>query len=111
MQNAIKKVFEIMKFLPLPAGDPSSFELETDWSGKFSGYMLFSNLPNEEKALMDVGSRPNVQETFTYFVELETKVYRGRLRLVIGIDSHGVMDRSRAVVLVDDDVEFFRRWA
>ena len=107
MQNAIKKAFENMKLLPLPGGDPSSFELETDWSGGSSGYMLFSNLPNEAKALIDIERRANVQETFTYLGELETKVYRGCLPLVIGTNSHGVMDRSRAVVLVDDGARSF----
>ena len=119
VQDAFQKAFENMEVLTLPGGEPSSFELETDWSGGFAGYMLFANLPNEEKALVDIGSRANVQATSSYLGELEaivwackkTKAYRGSLPLVIRTDNHGVMDKSRAGVLVDDDVRSFRRWA
>ena len=105
-----------MEVLTLPGGEPSSFELETDWSGGFVGYMLFANLPNEEKALVDIGSRANVQATSSYLGDLETivwackkiKAYRRSLPLVIRTDNHGVMDKSRAGVLVDDDVRSFK---
>ena len=119
IQDAFEKAFENMEVLTLPGGDPSSFELETDWSGGFSGYMLFANLPNDEKALVDIGSRANVQATSSYLGELETivwackktKAYRGSLPLTIRTDSHGVMEKSRAGALNDDDVRSFRRWA
>ena len=119
IQKAFQHAFENMEDLVLPGCEPASFELETDWSGHFAGYMLFANMHDGRKALVDLGSKSNAQTTSSYLGELDaivwackkTKAYRGDLPLTIRTDSHGVMDKSRAGVLVDNDVRSFRRWA
>ena len=116
--NAFNSAFENMKDLMLPGCIPNEFILETDWSGNFSGYMLFATLANEKKALIDLGSRTNTRITSSYLGELDaiiwackkTKAFRGSIPLIIRTDSHSIFDKYQSKILVDDDVRSFRRW-
>ena len=107
-----------MEQLVPPGCSPQSFVLETDWSGDFSGYMLFAELSDGEKALVDLGSKKNGNIVSSYLGELEavvwackkTKAYRGDIPLTIRTDSHSLFDKYKAKVLVDNDVRSIRRW-
>ena len=116
--NAFNSAFENMEDLMLPGCIPENFVLETDWSGNFSGYMLFATLANEKKALIDLGSRTNARITSSYLGELDaiiwackkTKAFRGSVPLIIKTDSYSIFDKYQSKILVDDDVRSFRRW-
>ena len=47
--NVFNSAFENMRDLMLPGCLPKEFILETDWSGNFSGYMLFATLSNKKR--------------------------------------------------------------
>ena len=107
-----------MEQIVLPGCSPQSFVLETDWSGDYSGYMLFAELSNGEKALVDLGSKKNGNIVSSYLGELEavvwackkTKAYRGDIPLTVRTDSHSLFDKYKAKILVDNDVRSLRRW-
>ena len=107
-----------MEQIVLPGQTPQSFVLETDWSGDYSGYMLFAVLPNGEKSLVDLGSKKNGNIVSSYLGELEaivwackkTKAYRGDIPLTLKTDSHSIFDKYQAKVLIDNDVRSIRRW-
>ena len=84
VQEAFQSAFENMKDLALPGGEPSSFELETDWSGSFAGYMLFANLASGKKALVDMGSKANAQATSSILESWRRSFGRARRQRRIG---------------------------
>ena len=42
IQDALSKAIDYTKWLTLPGCAANSFVLETDWSGEYSGYLLFA---------------------------------------------------------------------
>ena len=118
--EAFQKVYTNMKELTVPGVErPMEFRLETDWSKGFAGYMLFAILPDGQECLVDIGSTATTYGGSSYLGELSaivwackrTKAYRGSVPLTIQSDNHGIFDKERKRILVDDDFRTFRRWA
>ena len=118
VEGALKGALENMRDLMVPGCDPVSFTLETDWSGGFSGYMLFVTLSNGKEALVDLGSKTNGVMMSSYLGELDaivwackkTKAYRGSVPLIVKTDGYSLFEKYKAKVLIDNDVRSLRRW-
>ena len=54
---------------------PTVFVLETDWSGDFSGYLLFARQNYLEKSLVDLGSKVAIKAASSYLGELDTIIW------------------------------------
>ena len=119
IQEALSKAIDYTEWLTLPGCAADSFVLETDWSGEYSGYLLFAKQCSQEKSLVDLGSKVAMKAASSYLGELDTivwackktKAYRGSLPLLIRSDNHGVVDKSRAHEVYDQDIRSFRRWS
>ena len=115
----MSKAIDYTEWLTLPGCAADSFVLETDWSGEYSGYLLFAKQCSQEKSLVDLGSKVAMKAASSYLGELDTivwackktKAYRGSLPLLIRSDNHGVVDKSRAHEVYDQDIRSFRRWS
>ena len=118
IEEAFLRVHSNTVDLSVPGVDPIEFHLETDWSKGFAGYMLFAILSDGRKCLVDLGSKAGVHGASSYLGELtaivwackQTKAYRGSIPLTIFSDNHGIYDKERKRILVDDDYRSFRRW-
>ena len=118
VKGALEGALENMRNLMVPGCDPVSFTLETDWSGGFSGYMLFVTLSNGKEALVDLGCKTNGVMMSSYLGELDaivwackkTKAYRGSVPLIVKTDGYSLFEKYKAKVLVDNDVRSLRRW-
>ena len=118
VKGALEGALENMRDLMVPGCDPVSFTLETDWSGGFSGYMLFVTLSNGKGALVDLGSKTNGVMMSSYLGELDaivwackkTKAYRGSVPLIVKTDGYSLFEKYKAEVLIDNDVRSLRRW-
>ena len=116
--EVLEKALANMKELMVPGCDPISFTLETDWSGGFSGYMLFVKMSNGNEELVDLGSKKNGVVMSSYLGELDavvwackkTKAFRGEVPLVIKTDGYSLFEKNKAEILVDNDVRSLRRW-
>ena len=119
IQIALAQAIDYAEWLTLPGCTADSFVLETDWSGDFSGYLLFARQNYLEKSLVDLGSKVAIKAASSYLGELDTiiwackktKSYRGDLPLLIRSDNHGVIDKSRAYEVYDQDIRSYRRWS
>ena len=119
IQNALARAIDYTEWLTLPGCTADSFVLETDWSGNYSGYLLFARQNSLEKSLVDQGSKVAIKAASSYLGELDTivwackkiKAYRGSLPLLIRLDSHSVVDKSRAYEVYDQDIRSYRRWS
>lgn len=113
------KRLEHMVDLDLPRGDHVRFILETDWSSGHAGYMLFVDLLNGQRVLVDLGSRVNSVTNSFYLGALDTiiwackrtKAFRSSVPLLINTDNHGVIGILKAKILQDDVLRSFRLWA
>ena len=117
VEEAFRRVHSNIKDLTVLGLHPKKFILETDWSEGHIGYMLFAELSDGRKCLVDIGSKSGVHGS-SYLGELkgivwackQTKAYRGDIPLTIQSDNHGIHDKERARILIDDDCRSFRRW-
>ena len=116
--EAFRRVHTNTKQLCVPGVQPIEFRLETDWSKGHAGYMLFAILASGRECLVDIGSTATVQGGSSYLGELsaivwackQTKAYRGSIPLTICSDNHGLFDKERKQILIDNDYRTFRRW-
>ena len=81
--------------------------------------MLFAKCLDDEKHLVDIGSKVGMKAASSYLGELDTivwackktKAFRGSIPLLIRSDNHGVMDKSRAYDVYDSNIRSFRQWS
>ena len=116
---ALGQAVDNVQWLILPGvvADKFTFVIESDWSSKYAGYMLFAS-KNGEDHLIDLGSRSQPIATSSYLGELDalvwackrTKAFRGNLPLVVRTDNHALIDKWRSKSLYDSDIRVFRRW-
>ncbi|GMH34382.1 hypothetical protein BSKO_02216 [Bryopsis sp. KO-2023] len=105
--------------LSLPGRAACKYVLETDWSGKFSGFLLFAKSLDGSMHLMDIGSTAHAEATSSYLGELgavqwackKTKALRGEVPTIVRTDSQALIDRWKAKSMKDTDVRALRRWS
>ena len=120
VKEALKGAIESVHWLVLPGGksDRFAFTIESDWSSKYAGYMLFASRNGEEK-LLDMGSRRQKIVSSSYLGELDalvwackrTKAFRESIPLVVRTANHALVAKWRSHNLYDSDVRIFRRWS
>ena len=94
--------------------DRFAFTIESDWSSKYAGYMLFASRNGEER-LLDMGSRRQKIVSSSYLGELDalvwackrTKAFRGSVPLIVRTDNHALVAKWRSHNLYDSDVRIF----
>ena len=75
VKDALRKAIVNVHWLVLPSGksDRFAFTIESDWSSKYAGYMLFVSRNGEEK-LLDMGSWRQKIVSSSYLSELDALV-------------------------------------
>ena len=119
VDKALALSIENVRWLILPGVETSKFffQLDSDWSSKYAGYMLFACKDGEDR-LVDMGSRAQPIATSSYLGELDalvwackrTKAFRGNIPLVVRTDNQALVDKWRSQSLHDSDIRVFRRW-
>ena len=120
-KEALRGAIENVHWLVLPGGksDRFAFTIESDWSSKYAGYMLFASKKNGEKSLLDMGSRRQKIVSSFYLGELDalvwackrTKAFCGSIPLAVRTDNHALVAKWWSHNLYDSDVRIFRRWS
>lgn len=118
VKEPLSNALERMVSLAFPGEEAQEFILETDWSGDYSRYMLFALWEDGSLKLVDLGSRVGMRTASFYLGELDTiqwackrtKAYRGSVPLIIKIDNHGIIEKSKSRDIYDLDIRSFRRW-
>ena len=119
VKEALEKAIANIHWLVLPGIEASGFVfiIESDWSSRHEGYMLFASRGGEER-LLDLGSRMQKVAVSSYLGELDalvwackrTKAFRGMLPVVVRTDNHALIEKWRSQSLYDSDIRVFRRW-
>ena len=119
VDKALALSIENVRWLILPGVETAkfTFQLESDWSSKYAGYMLFACKDGEER-LVDMGSRAQPIAMSSYLGELDalvwackrTKAFHGDIPLVVRTDNQALVDKWRSQSLYDNDIRVFRRW-
>ena len=118
VKEAFAQALHNIEWLTLPGNEAKEFILDIDWSGDYSGYMLFAKCLDDEKHLVDIGSKVGMKAASSYLGELDTivwacrktKAFRGSILLLIRFDNHGVVNKSKAYNVHNNDIRSFRRW-
>ena len=120
VKEALRAAITNTHWLILPGGksDGFAFRLESDWSSKYAGYMLFASRNGEER-LLYMGSRRQKIVSSSYLGELDaliwackrTKAFRGSIPVVVRTDNQALVAKWRSHDLYDSDVRIFRRWS
>ena len=120
VKSALEKAILNVHWLTLPGMEAKQFVfvIESDWSSKHEGYMLFASRDGEER-LLDIGSRMQKSAVSSYLGELDalvwackrTKASRGTMPVVVRTDSHALVEKWRSQSLYNSNIRVFRRWA
>ena len=119
VKSALEKAILNVHWLTLPGVEAKQFAfiIESDWSSKHEGYIVFASRDGEER-LLDIGSRMQKSAVSSYLGELDalvwackqTKALRGTMPVVVRIDSHALVEKWKSQSLYDSDIRVFRRW-
>ena len=119
VKDALEKAITNVHWLILPGIEAKKFVfiIESDWSSRHMGYMLFASKDGEER-LLDIGNKMQKFSVSSYLGELDalvwackrTKAFGGLIPVVVRTDSHAHVNKWKSQSLYDSDVRAFRRW-
>ena len=117
VKDALEKAITNVHWLILPGIEAKQFVfiIESDWSSRHMGYMLFASNNGKER-LLDIGSKMQKFAVSSCLGELDaliwackrTKAFRGLIPVVVRTNSHALVEKWKSQCPYDRDVRIFR---